>query len=103
MSMAKRKDRAGDRAAGEGKSTMDEKKRQFYEQTLQTAREEIEALNRSIEKELTQVTTLVNELKEEKEGIRQVCRGACRLLGQECELDAEEELEGEEEPAEQEA
>ena len=52
---------------------------------------------------MTQVTTLVNELKEEKEAIRQVCRGACRLLGQECDLDADEELEGEEEPAEQEA
>ena len=48
--MAKRRNEAGHGAAGEGKRTMDEKKRQFYEQTLQTAREEIESLNRSIEK-----------------------------------------------------
>lgn len=74
---------------------IDEKKRQFYEQTSQTAREEIESLNKSIEKELMQVTSLVNDLKEEKEAIRQISRGACRLLGIESELD-EEEFEGEE-------
>jgi hypothetical protein len=74
---------------------LDDKKRQFYEQTLQTAKEEIEALNRSIEKELMQVTATVNDLKEEKEAIRLVCRGACRMLGIESELD-EEEFEGEE-------
>ena len=74
---------------------LDDKKRQFYEQTLQTAREEIEALNRSIEKELMQVTATVNDLKEEKESIRMVCRGACRMLGVESELD-EEDFESEE-------
>jgi hypothetical protein len=74
---------------------MDEKKRLFYEQTLQTAKEEIDGLNRTIERELMEVTSRVNELKEEKEAIRQVCRGACRMLGTECELDAEEEYEGE--------
>jgi hypothetical protein len=75
---------------------IDEKKRLFYEQTLQTAREEIESLNKSIERELMQVTSVVNDLKEEKEAIRQVCRGACRMLGIPCELDEEEEFEGQE-------
>ena len=42
-----------------------------------------------------QVTATVNDLKEEKESIRLVCRGACRMLGVESELD-EEDFESEE-------
>ncbi len=70
---------------------LDTKKREFYEMTLQTTREEIEDLNRSIENELASVRDSVNDLREEQKFVLHIYQNACTLMGVESELDDDEE------------
>jgi ElaB/YqjD/DUF883 family membrane-anchored ribosome-binding protein len=63
---------------------------QFYRQTLDVTRQQIEELNVQIEEELAKVKDRLADLQARKNAAKQIYDGACRMLGVENELEREE-------------
>jgi 5-bromo-4-chloroindolyl phosphate hydrolysis protein len=64
---------------------------QFYQQTLEMTRRQINDLNHQIEEELAKVKERLAELQNSKNAAKQIYDGACRILGIENDLEKEEE------------
>jgi hypothetical protein len=67
---------------------------QFYQQTLEMTRKQINDLNVQIEEELAKVKDRLAELKNAKDAAKQIYDGACKMLGIENDLEKEEEQAG---------
>jgi len=67
---------------------------QFYRQTLDMTRAQINDLNTQIEEELAKVKERLAELQNAKNAAKQIYDGACRILGVENDLAKEEEEAG---------
>jgi hypothetical protein len=67
---------------------------QFYRQTLEITRMQIDDLNAQIETELARVKEKLAELQSRKNAAKQIYDGVCKMLG------IENDLERSEEPAE---
>ena len=63
---------------------------QFYQQTLEMTRKQINDLNGQIEEELAKVKDRLAELKNAKDAAKQIYDGACKMLGVENELERDE-------------
>lgn len=68
---------------------------QFYQQTLEMTRRQINDLNGQIEEELAKVKERLAELQNAKNAAKQIYDGACRILGIENDLDKDDEAAGE--------
>lgn len=66
---------------------------QFYRQTLDMTRAQINDLNAQIEEELAKVKERLAELQNAKNAAKQIYDGACRILGVENDLAKEDEEE----------
>jgi hypothetical protein len=64
---------------------------QFYQQTLEMTRKQINDLNSQIEEELAKVKERLAELQNAKNAAKQIYDGACKILGVENDLEKEEE------------
>jgi hypothetical protein len=64
---------------------------QFYKQTLEMTRKQINDLNDQIEEELSKVKDRLAELKNSKDAAKQIYDGVCKILGVENDLEKEEE------------
>jgi hypothetical protein len=64
---------------------------QFYQQTLEMTRRQINDLNSQIEEELAKVKERLAELQNAKNAAKQIYDGACRILGIENDLEKDEE------------
>jgi len=64
---------------------------QFYQQTLEMTRKQINDLNGQIEEELAKVKERLAELQNAKNAAKQIYDGACKILGVENDLEKEEE------------
>ncbi len=64
---------------------------QFYQQTLEMTRRQINDLNSQIEEELAKVKERLAELQNAKNAAKQIYDGACKILGVENDLEKEEE------------
>jgi len=74
--------------------TLSNDQAQFYRQTLEVTRKQIDDLNAQIETELAKVKEKLAELQSRKNAAKQIYDGACKMLG------IENDLEKVEEPAE---
>jgi hypothetical protein len=74
--------------------TLSNDQAQFYRQTLEITRKQIDDLNAQIEAELAKVKEKLAELQSRKNAAKQIYDGACKMLG------IENDLEKVEEPAE---
>jgi len=74
--------------------TLSNDQTQFYRQTLEITRKQIDDLNAQIEAELAKVKEKLAELQSRKNAAKQIYDGACKMLG------IENDLEKVEEPAE---
>jgi hypothetical protein len=74
--------------------TLSNDQSQFYRQTLEITRKQIDDLNAQIEAELAKVKEKLAELQSRKNAAKQIYDGACKMLG------IENDLEKVEEPAE---
>jgi hypothetical protein len=74
--------------------TLSSDQAQFYRQTLEITRKQIEDLNAQIETELARVKEKLAELQSRKNAAKQIYDGVCKMLG------IENDLERSEEPAE---
>jgi hypothetical protein len=63
---------------------------QFYKQTLEMTRQQINDLNDQIEEELSKVKDRLAELKNAKDAAKQIYDGTCKILGVENDLEQEE-------------
>lgn len=63
---------------------------QFYQQTLDVTRKQINDLNGQIEEELARVKERLADLQASKNAAKQIYDGACRILGVENDLEKEE-------------
>jgi hypothetical protein len=63
---------------------------QFYQQTLDVTRKQINDLNTQIEEELARVKERLADLQASKNAAKQIYDGACRILGIENDLEKEE-------------
>jgi hypothetical protein len=63
---------------------------QFYQQTLDVTRKQINDLNTQIEEELARVKERLADLQASKNAAKQIYDGACRILGMENDLEKEE-------------
>jgi ElaB/YqjD/DUF883 family membrane-anchored ribosome-binding protein len=63
---------------------------QFYRQTLEMTRKQINDLNDQIEQELSKVKDRLAELKNSKDAAKQIYDGVCKILGVENDLEKEE-------------
>jgi hypothetical protein len=63
---------------------------QFYQQTLEMTRKQINDLNDQIEEELSKVKDRLAELKNAKDAAKQIYDGTCKILGVENDLEQEE-------------
>jgi hypothetical protein len=63
---------------------------QFYKQTLEMTRKQINDLNNQIEEELSKVKDRLAELKDAKDAAKQIYDGTCKILGIENDLEKEE-------------
>ena len=75
--------------------SLSQDQRNFYENTLNVTRAEIEELDNQIEAELAKVKDRLAELQAAKKAARQMYDAACMRLGVPNELEAEEEEGGE--------
>ena len=75
--------------------SLTDEQQQFYRQTLDITRKQIEELNEQIEEELAKVKERLADLQARKNAARQIYEGACQILGVENDLGAAEETEGE--------
>jgi hypothetical protein len=73
--------------------TADEEQAQFYRQTLEMTRKQIEALNAQIEEELAKVKVRLADLQAKKNAAKQIYDGACKFLGIENDLEKADEPE----------
>jgi hypothetical protein len=64
---------------------------QFYQQTLEMTRRQINDLNSQIEEELAKVKERLAELQNSKNAAKQIYDGACKILGIENDLEKDEE------------
>ena len=64
---------------------------QFYQQTLEMTRKQINDLNSQIEEELAKVKERLAELQNAKNAAKQIYDGACKILGIENDLDSNDE------------
>jgi hypothetical protein len=64
---------------------------QFYQQTLDMTRKQINDLNTQIEEELAKVKERLAELQNGKNAAKQIYDGACKILGVENDLEKEDE------------
>ena len=64
---------------------------QFYQQTLEMTRRQINDLNNQIEEELAKVKERLAELQNAKNAAKQIYDGACKILGVENDLEKEDE------------
>ena len=64
---------------------------QFYQQTLEMTRRQINDLNAQIEEELAKVKERLAELQNSKNAAKQIYDGACKILGIENDLEKDEE------------
>ena len=62
----------------------------FYKQTLEMTRTQINDLNNQIEEELSKVKDRLAELKDSKDAAKQIYDGVCKILGVENDLEKEE-------------
>ena len=62
----------------------------FYKQTLEMTRKQINDLNNQIEEELSKVKDRLAELKNSKDAAKQIYDGVCKILGVENDLEKEE-------------
>ena len=63
---------------------------QFYKQTLEMTRKQINDLNNQIEEELSKVKDRLADLKNAKDAAKQIYDGTCKILGVENDLEKEE-------------
>jgi hypothetical protein len=63
---------------------------QFYQQTLEMTRKQINDLNSQIEDELAKVKERLAELQNGKNAAKQIYDGACKILGVENDLEKDE-------------
>ncbi len=63
---------------------------QFYKQTLEMTRKQINDLNNQIEEELSKVKDRLAELKNSKDAAKQIYDGVCKILGVENDLEKDE-------------
>jgi hypothetical protein len=63
---------------------------QFYQQTLEMTRRQINDLNSQIEEELAKVKERLAELQNAKNAAKQIYDGACKMLGVENDLEKED-------------
>jgi gas vesicle protein len=63
---------------------------EFYKQTLEMTRRQINDLNDQIEEELSKVKDRLAELKNAKDAAKQIYDGTCKILGVENDLEQEE-------------
>ena len=66
---------------------------QFYQQTLDVTRKQINDLNSQIEEELARVKERLADLQASKNAAKQIYDGACKILGVENDLEKAEEPE----------
>jgi hypothetical protein len=66
----------------------------FYKQTLEMTRKQINDLNVQIEDELSKVKERLADLQARKNAAKQIYDGACKMLGVENDLDKDEESGG---------
>lgn len=71
--------------------SLSEQQREFYENTLNVTRSEIEDLDVKIEEELAKVKDRLAELQNAKKAARQMYDAACMRLGVANELEVEDE------------
>ena len=62
----------------------------FYQQTLNITRRQLDDLNAQIEEELAKVRERLNDLQNQKEAAKQIYDGACRMLGIENDIEQAE-------------
>lgn len=70
--------------------SLTDQQRQFYENTLQMTRQEIDELDAQIEEELAKVKDRLAELQAAKKAARQMYDAACMRLGVPNDLEEEE-------------
>ena len=63
---------------------------QFYQQTMDMTRRQINELNGQIEEELAKVKERLADLQNAKNAAKQMYDGACKILGVENDLDKED-------------
>jgi hypothetical protein len=76
--------------------SLTEEQEQFYRQTLEITRRQIDDMNAQIEEELASVKERLADLQARKNAARQIYEGACQILGIENDLAAPEDTEDEE-------
>ena len=76
--------------------SLTEEQEQFYRQTLEITRKQIDDMNAQIEEELARVKERLADLQARKNAARQIYDGACRILGIENDLGPTEETEEQE-------
>jgi hypothetical protein len=69
---------------------LSEEQAQLYHQTLELARKQIDELNGQIEQELSRAKERLLELKSAQSAARQLYGFACKMLGIENDIEAEE-------------
>ncbi len=65
-----------------------EAQRNFYENALKMAKEEIEFLNAEIQRELAAVKERISKINEEIKAVKKIYEGACARLGIESDIDS---------------
>jgi ElaB/YqjD/DUF883 family membrane-anchored ribosome-binding protein len=70
--------------------SLTEEQEQFYRQTLEITRRQIDEMNAQIEDELAKVKERLADLQARKNAARQIYEGACQILGIENDLGAAE-------------
>jgi ElaB/YqjD/DUF883 family membrane-anchored ribosome-binding protein len=63
---------------------------QFYQQTLDMTKKQINDLNSQIEEELAKVKERLAELQNAKNAAKQIYDGACKILGVENDMEKED-------------
>jgi DNA repair exonuclease SbcCD ATPase subunit len=76
--------------------TLTDEQVQFYKQTLEVTRKQIDEMNEQIEEELAKVKERLADLQARKNAARQIYDGACRILGIENDLGPAEEVDEQE-------
>jgi hypothetical protein len=69
---------------------LSKEQQQFYQQTLDMTRRQIDDLNGQIEGELAKVKERLAELQNAKNAAKQIYDGACKILGVENDLEKDE-------------
>jgi len=73
--------------------TLTDEQTQFYRQTLEISKRQLDDLNAAIEEELAKVKDRLAQLQAQKNAAKQIYAGACAMLGIENELEQAEQTE----------